>query len=160
MGWLMALTGAICCVALGWLAARGLRNREKSVQGWERAFLQMEGALKTGGVPLPGLLKAGNLPCLDEGADLLARQPALSPQAWFSLLPRDPSLTDGEWAVVEDALLGLFSPSPLIQLQQLSYARQQWARFSALCRESAEKNIRLYQALGWLSGAAVFILMC
>ena len=49
---------------------------------------------------------------------------------------------------------------PEIQIQSLSGARDQLAHFHQISREAAEKNSRLYNSLGFLAGAALFILLC
>ena len=160
---IIALLAAAACVALGALAANRLSLREKMLDAWDGALLRMEGAAARGGSPLPQILRqgaGGRVPLLREAADRLEKEPALSPAALLPLLRWDGLMTPAEKGALEECLLSLFSPNPEAQIRALSYAREQWALFRRVGREAREKNARLYASLGWLSGAALFILMC
>lgn len=160
---ILALLAAAACIALGLLAAGRLSARERALNAWEGALRRMEGAVAQGGQGVAQVLRRGagdNVPMLQEAAGLLEKEPALAPEALISRLAWDPLLTPAERDVLREGLAGLFSPSPELQLRALGYAREQWALFLRLGREALEKNARLYASLGWLAGAAVFILMC
>ena len=163
MRWLASLLAAAACVALGTLAANRLTAREKALNAWEGALLRLEAVLAQGGGEVPALLRraAGeSVPLLLEAAQAMENTPALSPESMLDSLSWGTLLTPAEQDALRECLLGLFSPSPEMQRRAVAYAREQWALFRRLGREAAEKNTRLYQGLGWLAGAAVFILMC
>lgn len=159
---LFPLLAAAACVMLGMLAANRLQEREKLLARWQQAFKQMELAIAHHPLGLPGLLRKGaqaQLPCLDQGADMLEKEPALSPEAFLQRFPVQPLLTPPEETAIREGLRGIFSTDPESQLQSLLYAREQIAFFARISREAAEKNSRLYRSLGCLAGAALFILM-
>ena len=78
----------------------------------------------------------------------------------ISALPWDALLSPAERETLSACLRSLFSPTLTQQAQALSAARDQWAVFLRLCREKREKDGKLYVSLGWLGGAAAFILLC
>ena len=159
----MALMAAAACVALGLWAARRLARREEMLNAWEGALLRMEGAVTHSGAGLRDVLKAGardELPVLGELALRLQQTPAAGADALLSGLPWNPLLTDAERNALLECLRGLFSPTLTSQAQAIAYALEQWAVFRRLGREAMDKNGRLYVNLGWLSGAALFILLC
>lgn len=160
---LLALLSAGVCAALGITAANRLRERERLLQSWKRALETMALSAAHRPAGIPELLRRGageQLPLLFRAAALLEREPALSPDAFWARLPPDPLLTRQETEALQEGFRGLFSPDAQLQLQALSCAREQLTRFHALSRETAEKNSRLYTSLGFLSGAALFILIC
>lgn len=160
MGWLMGLVGAGCCMALGLQQAGRAEKRGDDMESWERAMLKMAGAIEAGGRGLPEILEASEIPQLQAGAQLLRQQPALSPEQWAEHLPRDEWLKPAEWALLRQGLMGLFAPLPAQQLREMAYARKRFTPLSAQAREEAGRRGKLYRALGWLGGAAVFILIC
>lgn len=160
MSWPIALLGAGCCILLGGRQARQAGERAALLEQWNGALMRMACALEAGGHTLHQLLEAGDMPFLQAGAQLLQDQPTLSPAQWLDRLPWDPHLTPAERAVLQDGLQGLFHPLPARQQQEMEYARKLFAPLVKRAREGAEKNMGLYRALGWLSGAAVFILIC
>ena len=46
------------------------------------------------------------------------------------------------------------------QKKALAQAQEKWRGFARAAREAADKNRRLYCSLGFLGGAALFILLC
>jgi len=104
-------------------------------------------------------MEQGERDSLKKAALLLQEHPGLSGKEVSARLIREKSLTESEWQVICQLIQGLFAPDREGQSAAIRCARDQLTRFSALAREAAEKNIRLYQSLGWLSGAAVFILL-
>ena len=78
----------------------------------------------------------------------------------LSNLPWEDSLSCSERDTLMDCLARLFSTSLQEQAQALAYARSQWTEYRKASRDAREKNSRLYTSLGWLGGAAVFILLC
>lgn len=160
MGWIPALIGALCCIMLGRKAAVTIREREKCLDQWHQAMIRMESTIEGGGLPLPGLLEAGGIPWLAQAAKLLRENPALSPAEMLAAFPPEAHFTLPEREVIDDLIIGLFSPDRQRQLQAVRHGEEQWRYFLQRYRMKAEKNIRLYQSLGWLSGAAAFILLC
>ena len=160
MRWFPAALAAAGCVALGVWASRRLEKREQALRDWESALMRMEGAVLRGGESLPGILREGGTPLLEEAARRIETSPAPSPREWAKQLPWDELFTPAELDVLKDCLAGLFAPTAEAQLRSIAHAREQWALFRRLGREAMEKNARLYLSLGWLAGAAVFILIC
>ena len=159
----LAVLGAGACVALGRSAAERLNRRDALLQAWESALLRMEAAVNHSGAELTDVLRRGaeeNEPILPELIKRLETMPAAPVEALLDALPWDSLLLPAERGVLNDCLAGLFSPSLQAQSQAISYARSQWAVFRSSCREAREKNTRLYTSLGWLGGAAAFILLC
>ena len=91
---------------------------------------------------------------------LLEEKPALSQGDWLSALAWDPLLTERETAALRDALSGLFAATAGPQKKALAQAQEKWRGFARAAREAADKNRRLYCSLGFLGGAALFILLC
>ncbi|MCR4885442.1 MAG: stage III sporulation protein AB [Clostridiales bacterium] len=87
-------------------------------------------------------------------------EPAADGEEAIRALPWPAAFSPEEKAALTECLLGLFSPEKESQLRALQRAGEQWRRFSLATRESREKNAALYRKLGWLAGAAVFILLC
>lgn len=163
MRFLGALLAAMACVGAGLLSARQLQARLRALESWERALAQMRCALETGGAALPEMLEAGAVQgpeALKALKMLLATAPAQSPQALLDRLPPNPHLTAAEEASLRQCLSALFAPVPAAQTQALRYAQAKWTLFCQAARERQQKNGRLFQQLGWLAGAAVFILLC
>jgi len=160
---MIAFLAAAACIALGMGAANRLTARERLLRAWEGALQRLELALGQGGDTLPRLLRSAageDVPLLKELAKRLEGEPALSPQALLPRLNEGGLLTPAEQEVLEQAIGGLFSPTVSGQLQAIEYAREQWALFRRISREAWESHGRLYASLGWLAGAALFILMC
>ena len=65
-----------------------------------------------------------------------------------------------ETAALRDALSGLFAATAGPQKKALAQAQEKWRGFARAAREAADKNRRLYCSLGFLGGAALFILLC
>ena len=163
MRWIVALLAAAACVALGYGAAGRLAARERLLNGWEGALLRMEAALARIPDGLPALLRVGagdQVPLLKTLAEAIEKAPAADPRALVDALPWEPLLTGPEKDALADCLAALFSPLPKHQASALAYAREQLALFHKISREAWEKNARLYGGLGWMAGAALFILMC
>ena len=158
-----AVLAAAACVALGAWAARRLARREDLLNAWDSALIRMEGAITHSGAGLRDVLKIGagqQIPLLSELARRMEESPAAAPGELIAALPWDPLLTPPEKETLLQCLEGLFSPSLTQQAQAVAYAREQWSVFRRISREVREKNGRLYWHLGWLSGAALFILLC
>ena len=158
-----ALLGAGACVALGMSAANRLNLREAGLQTWENALLRMDAAVNNSAAPLVEVLRRGaadNLPVLLELISRLETRPASSASELLDRLPWEDTLLPAEKETINDCLTALFSPSLQTQSQALAYAKSQWRMYRQSCREARDKNVRLYTSLGWLGGAAVFILLC
>ena len=159
----LALLGAGACVALGMSAANRLNRREAVLQTWESALLRMDAAVNNSAAPLEDVLRRGaadNLPVLLELISRLETRPASSASELLDRLPWEDTLLPAEKETINDCLTALFSPSLQTQSQALAYAKSQWRMYRQSCREARDKNVRLYTSLGWLGGAAVFILLC
>ncbi|MBR5110180.1 MAG: stage III sporulation protein AB [Clostridia bacterium] len=156
----LAAAGAGACVALGLGAANRLNRREETLQAWENALLRMEAAIALNDSPLSEALLRGNMPALLELRRRLADTPAASPEELLSGLNWESVLLPQERDTLKNCLSMLFSPSLREQAQAIAYARSQWTLFRSACREARDKDARLYALLGWLGGAAVFILLC
>ena len=159
----LALLAAGCCVALGGRAARRLEQREKLLNAWDGALMRMEGAVTHSGEGLKDVLRRG----VGQGTEMLSalardlqRTPAADPEALIAALPWDERMTEMERDTLRECLLSLFSPSLEQQARAIAYCREQWAVFRRKGRETRERDGRLYAGLGWLAGAAAFILLC
>ena len=163
MNGLFALTAAGACAVLGMNASRNLTQREAVLTAWDGALSRMEGAVNHSGAGLMDVLKQG---AAEENTVLHAlirrmlSSPAASPEALTNGLPWDEPLFSEERETLAACLRGLFSPTLAQQAQALSDARNQWTAYLRRCREKREKDGRLYVSLGWLGGAAAFILLC
>ena len=163
MNSLLALGAAGGCVALGMSASHNLARREALLIAWDGALLRMEGAVAHSGAGLADVLRQGtgeNNAVLEELIRRLDRSPAASPEALTENLPWDELLSPGERETLSACLRGLFFPTLTQQAQALASARDQWAMFLRRCREKRERDGKLYVSLGWLAGAAAFILLC
>ena len=159
----LAVLGAGACVALGMSGTNRLNRREAVLQGWEKALLRMDAAVNHSAAPLEEVLRrgaAGNLPVLLELTNRLEMNPASSVSALLDGLPWEDTLFPAERETIKDCLTALFSPSLQTQSQALAYTQSQWRVYRQSCREARDKNARLYTSLGWLGGAAIFILLC
>lgn len=158
---LMALSAAVSCGILGMLASRRLALRKNALDTWAAALSRMEGIIVRGGAGLRDMLilsGAGKLPALAELAERVKTDPAAAPEALLSALHWDPLLTAEEKDALAECLLSLFSPDPEMQRRAVSRCREQTDRFRETSRAAWQKNGRLYGSLGWLAGAALFIL--
>ena len=163
MNGLLALAAASGCAALGMSASRRLARRCTLLTAWDGALLRMEGAVTHSGAGLTAVLKQG----AREGNAVLEAlirrmevSPAAAPEALTDGLPWDELLSPDERETLAACLRGLFSPTLTQQAQALASARDQWAVHLRRCREKREQDGKLYVSLGWLSGAAAFILLC
>ena len=160
----LAVLGAVACVALGINAAGRLNRREAVLRAWENALLRMDAAVNHSAAPLEEVLRRGaaddNLPVLTGLMQRLNTMPASSAAELLDGLPWEDTLLPPELGTLKDCLSSLFSPSLQTQSQALAYAQSECRMYRQSCREAREKNARLYISLGWLGGAAVFILLC
>ncbi len=158
-----ALPAAAACVLLGSRAAEKLKERENLLAAWDASLQRMEGAVAFGGAALPQVLGAGDDPRLPELKQLLermARSPAAPVEKLLDGLSWNPLLTDTEKDALRGCFTALFSPSLSQQGQALAQAKENWRGFLSSCKQIRQKNARLYLSLGWLGGAALFILLC
>ncbi len=160
----LAVLGAVACVALGINAAGRLNRREAALRAWENALLRMDAAVNHSAAPLEEVLRRGaaddNLPVLTGLMQRLNTMPASSTDELLDGLPWEDTLLPPELGTLKDCLSSLFSPSLQTQSQALAYAQSECRMYRQSCCEAREKNARLYISLGWLGGAAVFILLC
>ena len=163
MNGIVALLAAGACAALGMAAARRLAMRERALNAWEGALMRMEGAVSHSGDGLRDVLKKGageDNAVLRQLIDRMEAAPAAPSEALIRELNWESVLSDAEKETLAACLLSLFSPSLAQQAQAIAYAREQWAVFRLKGREARERDGKLYISLGWLAGAAVFILLC
>lgn len=157
----LAVSGA--CVAAGQWASGYLRRREQALTDWADALGRMQAAASHRALTLGELLREGagagalTLPALLEQ---LEAAPAAEPEALMKRLPWHEALLPGEREALERCLTGLFSASLQEQAETLAWARERLEGARQACREKRERDGRLYRSLGWLGGAAVFILLC
>lgn len=159
----VACLAAAACVAAGYRAARRLDEKAKEIEAWEEKLIRLENELRMGGAALPAMLRrgsAGEQDILSALADQMEKNPAADAEGLLLSLPWPVSLSPEERKALAECLRGLFSPEKEGQIRAVRRARGQWARFAQKCRESREKNAALYRKLGWLAGAAAFILLC
>lgn len=158
-----AIPAAAACILLGSRAAGKLKDRENLLTAWEASLQRMEGAVAFNGAALPKVLEAGKdppLPELDELLRRMAETPAAPVETLLHDLPWNPLLTDTEKNTLLGCFTALFSPSLSQQGQALAKARESWQEYVSSCKQIRQKNARLYLNLGWLGGAALFILLC
>ena len=163
MNGLLALAAAGGCAAVGMGASRRLAKRCALLTAWDGALLRMEGAVTHSGAGLIDVLKQGageGNAALDELILRMRKSPAASPEALTDSLPWDELLSPDERETLSACLRGLFTPTLTQQAQALAAARDQWAVHLRRCREKREQDGKLYVSLGWLGGAAAFILLC
>ena len=160
---LMAMAAAGVCVYLGQRAGKRLSVREDTLDAWAGAFLRMEGAVLHLGDSLPELLRRGcgeRLPALCVFADRIGETPGSSAEDMLRGFAWDACLTAEERETARECLAGLFATTRDQQARALQYAQAQWRRYLRSAREIRERNGKLYRTLGWLAGAALFILIC
>ena len=159
----LAVLGAGTCVALGMYAADRLARREAMLLAWENALIRMDTAVNHSGAELKEVLRHGAAekePVLLELLGRLETAPASSSEELLDNLPWNDLLLPAERDTLSECLKALFSLSIQAQAQALSYAFAQWVAYRKACGKTREKNARLYLSLGWLGGAAAFILLC
>ena len=159
---ILAALAAFACIALGTLAANRLSERERLLNAWEDVLQRLEIRIQAGGEALPRLFlesARGTGISLEKAAEVWEKNPGWTAETWLEMLPWEPLLTPPEKDTLQKCLEGMLLPRREQQLQALFFAREQWARFRRICREARENNTRLYMSLGWLAGAAVFILI-
>ena len=160
---IFAALAAAGCIALGTLAAKRLSERERLLNAWEDVLQRMETRIVSGGEALPRLFREcarGTGLLFEKAAEAWETEPALTMEKWLEQLSFEPLLTFSERDTLKKCLESLRAPHLELQLQALSFAREQWQQFRRIGREARENNTRLYMSLGWLAGAAVFILIC
>ena len=163
MNGLYALAAAGGCAALGMNASRKLAQREALLTRWDGALLRMEGAVSHSSAGLMAVLRQGageGNAVLEELVRRLLASPAASQETLMESLPWDELLSSAERETLSACLRSLFSPTLAQQAQALAAARDQWAVHLRCCREKREQDGKLYVSLGWLAGAAAFILLC
>lgn len=159
----LAMAAAGACVFLGWRSQRRLLTREETLGAWAAAFSRMEGAVLHTGDSLPELMRRGGgerIRALKELADRIGETPAAPVEELLRDLAWDESLTEEEKETGLECLSGLFSSTRDQQARALRDAREAWRRYVLSAREARERNGKMYLSLGWLAGAALFILIC
>lgn len=160
--WILALAAAFSCAALGTLASRRIGARWRLARAWMGALERMEAAARQGN-PLGEVLRRGagkEVPLLRQAAEALEAGPARAPAEWLAGLGWDALLLPEEKDALTECLSGLLTPEREGQLRALGRCESQWAETVRRCRAEWDQNGGLYRRLGWLSGAALFILMC
>ena len=159
----LALGAAACCVMLGAVSARRLSQRTEALNAWDGALIRMEGAVTHLGAATVRVLEIGagdDVPLLDDLAEDMRARPGDTPRERVKALAFPALLSSQETAILRDCLQGLFLPTLGQQAQAIALAREQWTpRLLQARSDQAAKN-RLYRGLGWLAGAAAFILLC
>lgn len=158
---ILACTCAVCCAGLGVFSALRLDRRAAVTRVWANALRRMESAAAHLSLPLEDLLRYGagdEVPALSRMADALSARPQMGAGA---LIPdRPPEMAPSEWREIDRCLSALDGENRLLQLEALRQAR---LFLTPLCRKAAADASRLKKArlaVGFLSGAALFILLC
>ena len=162
MQWFLALAAAVSCAALCALASRRLGARWRLARAWADAVERMAEAVRQGN-PTGEVLRRGagkEVPLLGQAADALDARPAQAPGEWLAGLAWDALLLPEEKDALAACLSGLLTPDRDGQLCALARCSDRWAEVVRRCRGEWDQNGGLYRHLGWLSGAALFILMC
>lgn len=159
MTWMLAVFSCFSCVLAGHWAARRVMLRLNAAQAWDDALRRMENAVETGAT-VTEALRSGRTPFLDRAAEALRLSPAQTTDAWLAALPWEEMLTARERDVLSACLRGLFAASREEQRRALDHGLLLWQDTLRACRDKKEACGGLYRRLGWLSGAALFILMC
>lgn len=158
-----ALGAALSCAALGTLSSRRLSRRVDALSQWDKALLAMEGSVKYRQVSAREAVEQGareegvTLPAL---AERMRTRPGQTPGALLDGLPWHPLLPPEAKAALSDWLFALFLPTLPQQEQGMALARALFDR-SVQDSQAAQKSYgKLSVSLGWLAGAALFILLC
>ena len=162
MHMLLAALSAVACGALGTLYSRRMSLRHRLIAAWDEALQRMEIAVLHGGA-LGEILTAGageQLPLLRTAAEQLRLCPAMEREAWLSALCWGDLLNPPDREILAAALMGLWAADREEQLRALRYGQAQWRLILETSRERQARSAGLYSRLGWLAGAALFILAC
>ncbi len=160
MQMILALTASVACAALGTLYSRRLRDRDTLVRRWGEALESMESAVLRGCDLVQVLLSFRESVFLKQAAARLDACPTESPAEWAAALPWEEGLLPRERETLAQCLRGLTAPNQDMQLLSLRSARRQWQDVMKESRRAKDAWGTLAVKLGWLSGAALFILMC
>lgn len=161
MNWFFALAPAAACVLAGQGGAMRLQKRVKLLECWDAALARLESAAVDAGLGSAdalGRCVQKDTPQLSQLLALMEAQPASSPESWLSSLSWEEPLSSREKEILAGFFLSFLSPFPEAQSRGMGYARQRWREALGDAQKAREANARLYRSLGWLSGAALFIL--
>lgn len=158
---ILSLTAAGACVLLGLCRASRLMSREKALEGWADAMARMESAVTHFSPPISDILREGAAcaPALAAVGKLMEAAPARPLDELWRELPCDDAIRDAEWAMLGDCLRGLQETTVARQREAIRRTREKWSPLLLSARKARERGVRAYCSLGWLGGAAVFILM-
>lgn len=160
---IFALGAAAACAALGTLASGCLSRRLDALSQWDKALARMDGAVRHRQASALEAVSQGaqeetvTLPALLEKA---RNTPGQTPAVLLRELPWHPLLPKDAKAALTDWLLSLFLPTAAQQTQGMALAQLPFSRCLNDARAAKERCGRLYVSLGWLAGAALFILLC
>ena len=151
----------IACGAIGTLSGSRVSRRLSAAARWDGILYRMEASAARGHPIAEILLSAAEKEdqALLQSARLLQKTPAISQEAWLAAFMWDDLLTPKERSILRGGLAALFSPSREEQTKGLREARRQWNTVLSACEKDGQRLGRLYRQLGWLGGAALFILM-
>ena len=158
---ILSLTAAGACVLMGLSRAARLQAREKALEEWAEAMARMESAVTHFSPPIADILREGAVcaPALGALDRLLAASPARPLDELWQETPRDETIKETEWAALGECLRGLQETTAARQREAIRRAREKWTPLVVSARKARERGVRMYCSLGWLGGAAVFILM-
>ncbi len=158
---ILSLTAAGACVLMGLCRAARLQAREKTLEEWGEAMARMESLVTHFSPPIPEILHEGGAcaPTLHTLETQYALAPAQGLKQLWRALPREAPLKDEEWALLGDCVGGLGETTATRQKEALRRAREKWSPLMVSARKARERGVKMYCSLGWLGGAAVFILM-
>ena len=159
---LFAMAAAAGCVFLGRASSFCLSQRESLLDDWARALRRMENeavyrqssALRT--IAQGAAEEKTTLPALAQRMERMNDKP----DTLLQNLPWDNRLTPREKETLLECLRALFLPTLAQQQAAFALAQREWAKYREKARAERDKYALLYASLGWLAGAALFILLC
>ena len=157
-----ALGAAAACAALGGRAAGRLARRAQALSQWDKALRLIAGAVQYRRATALEAVRQGTgaekttLPAL---AERMRADPGKTPEALVQNLPWHAQADQETRQAVSAFLLALFLPTLPQQEQAMRLAKVPFDRLLKDARNAKEKYGRLAVSLGWLAGAAVFILL-
>ncbi|MBR6186522.1 MAG: hypothetical protein IKQ41_09710 [Clostridia bacterium] len=158
-----ALGAAASCAALGAHFSRRLSRRLEALSQWDKALSALEGAVRYQEMSALQAIDRGareeglTLPALSER---MRARPCQSSAALLDGLPWHPLLPKEAQAALADCLLSLFEPTLPQQARGIALAKPPFTRCLRSAQAARDAYGRLYISLGWMAGAALFILLC
>lgn len=157
-----ALTAAALCAGKGLKERNRLCRREETLSWWLSALRRLHEAFSLRGASIPQALlfsSGGEDNPLSQLAKALSEAPSSDVQGMIGGLSFDPLLSMEEVSALKGCLLSLFSPELSCQASAASRAAGQFEEYLNLAAEKRGRLGKTYTSLGFLAGAALFILL-